>query len=236
MRFETTRWNLIALATSANSDEEAIRALEQLCMSYWPPLCAYARSRGLSAEDAKDATQGFFAQMLEKHTLERARRERGKFRNFLLASMTHFMTNEWHRDNAWKRRGDRHALPLDGEFLGQTVAMESDLLPPDRAYEVQWARTLLARALARLEEEHGNGERRKRFRAFRGYVTADLGRTPSAQLAAELGMSTEAVRTAIHRLRARYGELIRAEVGETLGPDDDPDEEIRYLLAVLSAR
>ncbi len=235
MHFQTTRWTLVVMATS-DAEEVARKALEDLCACYWPPLYAYVRSRGFSVEESKDLTQGFFTRVIEKRVLDHARPERGKFRSFLLASMKNFIANEWTREHTAKRGGTAPVFSLDGLGADNLAALEGGIQPPDRAYEVHWARTVLERAFTALKSEYADGRKQERFNLLRDYVTANPQRVPYKELAANLGMSIEALRIAVFRLRARYGELIRKEIAETLGPDDDLEEEIRYLLSVLAGQ
>jgi RNA polymerase sigma factor (sigma-70 family) len=230
--FQPTQWSLV-LAAARSHDPAGEVALAKLCTSYWRPLYAYVRSRGYAAEDAQDLTQAFFLRLIEGRFFRRARRERGRFRTFLIVSLKHFLANEWDRATAQKRGGG--VLSVDFEEAERSlVAREADA-NPERSYERQWVQRVLEATLARVREQYVASGQEATFEALK-HVLAD-GRQNDASyrdLASELGLSEGAVRVAVHRLRQRYRASLRAIVGETLGDPSDVDDEIRYLLSVLA--
>jgi RNA polymerase sigma-70 factor (ECF subfamily) len=233
-RFATTRWSLVRAAGGRRSPETD-RALATLCESYWYPLYAHARRRGLDPDSARDAAQGFFARLLEKGDLADADRARGRFRTFLLAAFGHFLSNLRDHDRAARRGGGRAPLPLDfqaGEsrFLDEPAAPD---VPPDRAFDRQWAVTLLDRALGRLRDEYALAGKADLFDALKPALAGDRA-TPYAELAPRLGLTEGAVKVAVHRLRARCAERVRAEVAETVGSPDEIEDEIAHLFAALA--
>ena len=231
-RFATTRWSLVQAAGRAG-EPEADAALGALCQAYWYPLYAEARRRGLSAEDASDRVQGFFARLLEKRDLGTADRERGRFRAFLLAAFGNFLANARDRDDALKRGGGRSILSLDfpgGESrLGLEPAHEAT---PERLYDRRWALSLLDRALGRLRDDYERNGKAALFQALAPVLGGDRG-TPYAVLAARLSMTEGAVKVAVHRLRTRCGELIRDEVAQTVSDPAEVDDELQALFEAL---
>ncbi len=232
-RFATTRWSQVLAAGRADT-RGAREALSRLCESYWYPLYAYVRRWGYDADQAQDLTQEFFARLLEKHYLRAADPTRGRFRSFLLASLKHFLANERDRAGAIKRGGRTIVLPLEIENAEGRYSLEPpDNETPETIYERRWALTLLERTLARLSREFEAGGKRALFTRLEGYLTGEQETLPYAELAAELGMSEGAVKVMIHRLRRRFGALLREEVGDTVSTPADVDDEIRELFRAL---
>ena len=230
--FATTSWSVV-LAAGHASRSDAQAALARLCETYWYPLYTYVRRRGHPPEEAQDLTQEFFARLLEKHYLLAADRERGRFRSFLLASLNHFLANEWRRQTAQKRGGGRVAISLDLPSGERRYSQEpSHDLTPEQAYERRWALTLLERALSRLREEYAAGGKASLCERLTAFLAGDKG-APYQQIANDLGMTEGAVKTAAHRLRQRCRELLRAEVAQTVAAAEDVDEELRHLLSVI---
>ena len=217
------------------SGPESSRALAALCQAYWYPVYAYVRSRGFAAPDAEDLTQGFFTRLLEKEAIREATPERGRFRSFLLASVKNYLANERDRANAAKRGGGCALLSLD--FAAAESRCPLPAAPgktPDAVFLQQWTRMLLAETLAELEAEMcGKGERR-RFAALSGLLTgAEEGAYREA--ARELGLREGAARVAVHRMRRRFGELLRQRVAETVASPDQVEAEISFLLGAAGA-
>jgi RNA polymerase sigma-70 factor (ECF subfamily) len=223
-------------ARDKNSPQSA-DALEKLCRAYWYPLYAYVRRTGQSKENAEDLTQAFFARLLEKNFLEAAEPERGRFRSFLLVALKRFLANEWDRSRAQKRGGGRTPVSLDTELAERKFKIETSAgdISPDRLYERRWALTLLEQTMARLRAEFEHAGKIGEFERLKSFLTADKREIPYATVAAELRMNESALRVAVHRLRKRYREMFREEIGHTLAEGEDIDTELRYLLAVLSA-
>jgi len=232
--FATTRWSLV-LAAGDSRDSHSEEALAKLCEEYWPPVYSYIRSRGHGVEEARDLTQAFFTLLLEKSYLKQVRRERGRFRSFLLMSVKHFLANEWDRERALKRGGGVAPLSLDieeSEGAHRVGVASGD--SPEEIYEKRWALAVLARVLGALEREMGQSGNLDRFHKLRPYLTAEGGGVRYREVARDLGMSEAAVKVAIHRLRRRYGELLRRHVSQTVDEPDAVDAEIRHLLSALS--
>jgi len=232
--FATTRWTVVMQA--GTDSPSARQALETLCRNYWYPLYAYVRRQGRGPHDAQDFTQGFFARLLEKNYLADVQREKGRFRSFLLASLKHFLANEWDRERALKRGGGQRLIALDDDSAESRYRQEpKDELSADKIYERRWALTLLDQVLSRLQSEFEADGRLNEFEVLKQYLSA--GRTSvSYALAAENLETTEgAVKVAVHRLRKRYRDLLRAEIGQTVATASEIEAEIRYLFTALSA-
>ena len=233
--FATTHWTVV-LAAGKKSSPEAQRALEELCRTYWFPLYAYVRRRGHTKENAEDLTQSFFARLLQKNFLENLDGEKGKFRAFLLASLKHFLANEWDKSQAQKRGGGEIHLSLDWQTADTKFQLAAENEPsPDRAFDREWALALLARVIGRLQTECETDGKAKLFAQLKIFLTA--GKTDSAQgeVARALGMEEGAVRVAVHRLRKRYRVLLRDEIANTLSDAAMVDEEMRALFGAFSA-
>jgi len=232
-RFSTTRWSVIR-AASRGTTPEAHEALATLCGLYWYPLYAFTRRQGHGPEDAHDLVQGFFTRLLEKNDLAAVDRQRGRFRAWLLSSLKHFLANEWDRERTQKRGGGQTLLSIDAEAAeGRYQHEPSHDLTPERLYERRWALTLLEHVMSTLEDECARLGRQELFEKLRGTLTADAGKVPYAQVAEALGMSEGAVKTAAHRLRGRFREVLRSEIAQTVETPEEIDDEIRLLLVSL---
>ena len=226
----------MVLSARRGNDTDARKALEQLCQTYWYPLYAFVRRRGHSVEDAQDLTQAFFARLLEKDYLANVDRAKGRFRSFLLASLKHFLSNEWDRAGAQKRGGRRSLIPLDGPAAESHYALEpADNITPENLYERRWALTLLEATLARLRDEFAGEGKSRSFDELKFALVGDKGSVGYAELARQLGMSEGALKVAVHRLRARYRAVLRAQVADTVGEAGDVEEELRHLFEVLGS-
>jgi RNA polymerase sigma factor (sigma-70 family) len=235
-RFATTRWSQVIAAGRAQSAASR-DALSGLCEAYWYPLYAYVRRWGYGPDEAQDLTQEFFARLLEKHYLRDADPMRGRFRSFLLASLKHFLSNERDKAAAVKRGGRATIVALEVETAEGMYQLEPpDADTPEKVFERRWALMLLERTLARLRDEFAAGGRQQFFARLEGYLTGERETVPYAQLAEELGMSEGAIKVAVHRLRKRFGALLRDEIGDTVSEPAQVDDEVRELFRILTAR
>jgi len=233
--FATTRWTVV-LAAGSRSTPHADVALEELCRTYWYPLYAYVRRHGHSREDAEDLTQSFFARFLQKNYLEKLRSEHGKFRAFLIASLKHFLANEWDRSRRQKRGGGVPILSLDWQDADARYQIDpADNLSPDKIYDRAWAVTLLERVISRLREENATEGKALLFDRLKPFLTLGRGDIPYAKAAAALAMTEGAARVAVHRLRRRYRELLREEIGQTLSDPAQVEEEMRALFRAFAS-
>jgi RNA polymerase sigma-70 factor (ECF subfamily) len=233
-RFETTRWSVV-LKAQQGSTRGVRQALSTLLEAYWEPIYAYIRRRGYTVEEAEDLTQGYFLLLLEKDYLDGVHPSKGRLRSFLLASAKHFLANEWDKEQALKRGGGIQKIPLDttgaeGRYREHAV----EALSPDKVFERQWALAVLERALEGLRCKAVEAGTDRQFERLRPYLVGGEVKTPYKSAAEDLGMSEGAVKTAVHRLRRRFGRLLRAEIAETVAQPEDVDAELRHLLEVLA--
>jgi RNA polymerase sigma factor (sigma-70 family) len=235
-RFVSTRWSLVVAAGQRDSPESA-SALATLCELYWYPLYAFARRRLPRAVDAQDLTQEFFARLLEKDYLRQADRQRGRFRTFLLTAFKHFLAKEHERANAQKRGGGKKALTLDFDHGERSYHQEpSHEATPEALYARGWALALLRQGLVKLREELAGAGKQRLYDCLKEILSADEPPRPYAELVSELGMSREAIKVAVHRLRRRYRELVRAEVAQTVITAEEVEDELRDLFAAVRQR
>ncbi|MEO6708299.1 MAG: ECF-type sigma factor [Planctomycetota bacterium] len=230
-RFQTTRWSLVLRA--GGQDAPAARmALESLCKQVWYPLYGYVRRRGYGPEDAQDLVQGFFARLFESGDLAHVSPARGRLRSFLLAALKHHVANHRRGTQTLKRGGGLHVVSIDLEDAeGRFSAEPADLDTPDRAFDRRWAQGLLERVLATLGDEFRAAGRRELFVLLEPSL---CGEAPAhVDVAERLGMTHGAVKVAAHRMRRRYGELLRREIAQTLDRLEDVEDEIQNLFEAL---
>ena len=233
--FVTTHWSVVLSAGRSSDTTHAHDALARLCQTYWYPLYAYVRRRGHSPHDAEDLTQEFFARLLPSNFFASADRERGRFRSFLLTAMNHFLADEWDRIRAQKRGGGARLIPLEVETAETRYRLEpADNLTPEKVYEQRWARTLLANVIEQLRQEYAADGKEPLFTGLKSCLVKARAAVPYAELAGQLNMSEGSLRVAVHRLRQRYRELLRAEIANTVANPGEVDEELRHLFQVLA--
>jgi RNA polymerase sigma-70 factor (ECF subfamily) len=231
--FATTHWTVV-LAAGRRTTPQADRALEELCRTYWFPLYAYVRRRGHTKEDAEDLTQTFFTRFLAKNYLEGLSAERGRFRAFLLASLKHFLANEWDKSQRQKRGGNAPHLSLDWRTADTQFQIAAIAEPsPDKAFDREWAVALLDKVITRLQAECEAEGRGRQFAGLKVFLTSGKGALPHADAAKALGLDEGAVRAAVHRLRKRYRQLLRDEIAQTLANPAHVDEEMRALFGAF---
>ena len=229
----TTQWSQV-LAARDGSETETRRALESLCQTYWQPLYAYIRRQGYEPEEASDLTQAYFTEFLEKDFLADVDPEKGRFRSFLLTSLRHFLSHERIRSHALKRGGATLTLSLDTDVAEERYMQEPATgRSPEEVFERRWALTVLGKALASLRHESTTENRRQSFETLKPYLTGEEPRKPYQEVAEELGMTEVAVRKAAHRLRRRFGQVLRDEIAETVAGEDAIDDEVRHLLMII---
>lgn len=232
--FATTHWSVVQTAGETESPESS-QALEALCRSYWYPLYAYVRRAGHTPQDAEDLTQAFFARFLEKQWVAEADRKRGRFRSFLLASLKHFLANEWDKARAQKRGGHVEFVRLDSNTAETRYQREpADTATPDREFDRRWALTLLDTVLARLKQEYADDGKSGLFEHLKGTLGGERAGLPYARLGEQLQMSEGAVKVAVHRLRQRYRVILRSEIAQTVSTSDEVEAEIKELFAALA--
>ncbi len=233
-QFVTTHWSLV-LAAGDSASPEAQVALNRLCQAYWFPLYVYVRRRGHGVEEAKDLTQEFFARLLANQAFTRITREGGKFRSFLLKALDHFLIHEWEHCRAQKRDQRRVAFSLDALDAESRYRFEPvEEATPETLFERQWAATLLDQVMNQLRLEYAGEGKAVLFQRLQPCLTGAEDRLPYAALAIQLDRTEDAIKMAVHRLRQRYGELLRTEISHTVAGPEGIEEEIRYLIAMTA--
>jgi DNA-directed RNA polymerase specialized sigma24 family protein len=227
--FATTRWSLVHAAGGVRSSV-AREALGTLCETYWYPLYAYARRRGCTAVDAEDRIQAFFAFVLEDGVLSAADPLRGRFRSFLLKSFQNFLHAEHRRDVAVKRGGGTVQSLDVVRYRLEPVDAET----PERLFERNWALAVLQTTLSQVRCEYADNGQATLHAALEAHLQQDREQVPYAELAASLGLTEEAIKSAAHRLRKRYRELLRSAVADTLADAGDVDDELRLLFQAVA--
>lgn len=234
--FATTRWTMV-VAAGGQRDGAGGQALAELCQIYWSPLYNYLRRRGYGREQAEDLTQGFFASLLERQGLQSADPARGRFRGFLLTALKRYVINEHERDTAARRGGPvRRLLTLDFDEAERSFARglgSGDT--PDREYDRKWAALCIDRALASLRTEYGQAGKGAVADALLPYLTDSGPLPPYTAIAQDLLMSEGAVKVAVHRLRQRFGSILRLQIADTVLSTADADDEMRELLRVVAS-
>jgi RNA polymerase sigma factor (sigma-70 family) len=240
--FAATQWSIILAAGESEARPEMAQvALGQLCQMYWPPLYSFVRSRGYAVHDAQDLTQSFFAYLIEHKLYARVDPRKGKFRSFLLASLKNLLADAHDQAQTLKRGGGRELLPLkeeqveEAESLFQTHCSFVPSTNEDRLFERTWAETLVAGALGRLAAEYKAESKEKLFEELKMFLTGGADPLPTyAELAARLGAPASTLRSDVTRLRARYREILRAEVRRTVERESEVEGELRELLRILT--
>jgi len=231
--FATTHWSVVVQAGEVESPQTS-EALAQLCNTYWYPLYVYVRRKGYAAHDAQDLTQEFFARLLARNYLGGVDRRKGKFRSFLLGALEHFLAKEWRRAHAQKRGGGHATFSLDEVDAESRYLLEpAHDLTPEKIYDRRWATTILRQAMSELQRDYETRHQSELFANVESLLSPDGASGSYAEIATSLGMNEGALKVAVHRLRKRYGELIRAQIAQTVATPQEIEEELRYLFSVL---
>ena len=237
----TTRWSVVLSCTESGGDEEkAQAALAELCKIYWRPVFAFICRQGCSVPDAEDLTQDFFAMVLKGRLLQRADRNRGRFRSLVLTALQNFLHDAVDKRHAQKRGGDFQFVSWD-DLLAEAPSLfsipelDSENWSPERIFDVRWAATVVERALRRLGDECEKRGRRRVFDVLSSCLAAERADVSYAKFAKMLGLPGAAVKRLVHQLRERYRGLLREEVAQTVEAPHEIDDELRYLCAALSA-
>ena len=235
-QFHDTRWTVVLAAIDSPSPA-LDAALAKLCRAYWYPLYAFARRSGLSQADAADATQSFFAQLLEKGSLKKVDRNKGRFRSFLLASLKNFLHNEWDKAHAQKRGGTHELLSLDEMAAEERYQQEpADQTSPEQLYDRQWAVALTREVMEELKACYAKAGKAELFETLQPYLTAEMADGQLKEMATRLAMNPNTLKSALHRLRREeFGTLLREQVRHTLASPTEQEvrEEIRHLFASI---
>ena len=234
--FATTRWTVVLNAREAESLEYE-SAIDQFCRSYWPPAYSFIRRTGKSPAEAQDLTQDFFASLIHKNQLKYLQDRRAKFRSFLLTLLKHFLADEHDKVSALKRGGGRTFVSLSEFAEEERLRVETTDAPsPDREFDRRWARALLEQTYRRLEDEYQRKGNAELFQVLKDVQSGSRENGPYAEIGEKLGMSEAAVKSAMHRLRLRHRDILRAEIAATVSSAGEVQEEIRVLIGVLENR
>lgn len=232
--FAPTRWSVVLAAATRNNNTQARTALEELARIYWYPLYAFIRRHGYAPHEAEDLTQDFFAALIGKNALVHAERSKGKFRTFLLTCLQYFLSNERDKQRAIKRGGGKPPLPLESADAEHRYAHEpADELTPERLFERRWALTILEQTLHHLRQEYVDRGKAEMFDVLKPALVADPQAASYRRLAEQLDQTEGAVKTHIHRMRLRYGALLRREIAQTVADGGQIDDELKYLMKCL---
>ena len=230
--FRTTHWSVVLEAQGESP--AAQEALEKLCRTYWRPIYAFLRRQGFRPAEAEDITQGFFAQLLERRSLNAVRKEKGRLRSYLLGALKYFLADEQRRSMAIKRGKGQRLIPIQELRADERIEMEpADPVTAEMIYERRWALTVLEQVLGRLKDEYRTAGNAALFNSLKELLPDEPGSPSQAEIAAHLGMTENAVRQAFHRFRQRYQSLLREEIAHTVATPGDIEDELRHLIAVL---
>src|SRR5436190_2330725 len=232
--FATTHWSVVLQAQGESP--AAQEALEKLCRTYWRPIFAFLRRQGIGPTEAEDITQGFFAQLLERRSLDAVRKEKGRLRSYLLGALKYFLADEQRRAMAIKRGKGQRLIRLDELHADDRIEIEpADRMTAEMIYERRWALTVLERVLSRLKDEYLAAGNAALFDSLKELLPDEPGSPSQAEIATRLGMTENAIRQAFYRFRQRYQSLLREEIAHTVATPGDIEDELRHLIAVLEA-
>lgn len=227
--FQPTRWTLVQKVKG--DTVESAHALNELCKMYWRPLYAYARSFGRTMEDSEDVVQGFMAKGIEKALFSAADKDKGKMRTFLLTSFKRYLRDEHAKSVAIKRgEGKVDTTDIAAEESRWADHKAAD---PTISFDKRWALIVVEAASEQLRTKYKEEGKKDLYLALSPCLSGEL-TTGYQEIADQLEISLSSVKVGVHRMRKRYGEMLRAEIAETITPDEDPDDELRYLINILS--
>jgi RNA polymerase sigma-70 factor (ECF subfamily) len=234
--FMPTRWTLVLRARGESPAAQA--ALDELCEAYYTPVLTFIRHAGGDEDAARDLTQEFFARLLARHGINTVEPGRGRFRSFLLGAVKHFLADQHDRAHAAKRGGGQIVVSVEpgaGTNTPAELQIPDPAGPaPDALFDRQWAVTLVERALDMLAGELGSAGKGELFDTLKPWLLGEVESLSQADAARRLGMTEGAAKVAIHRLRKRFRELVKAEIAQTVDDGAQVQDELRYLLEVLS--
>ena len=233
---QQTDWSGILIAGGPASSPEARDSLNRLCQMYWPPLYAFIRFKGYNSHDAKDLTQSFFLHLFQSDFIKKVEPQKGKFRSFLLAALTNFMNDQWQKARAVKRGGHLEIISLDEQEAESHYGLLPKMDPsPEKLYDRSWAGIVVRTVLKNLEQEYLQDNSAQLYQAFLPHLVAEPDDIAYSELVRRLNKNKNALQVAWHRLRRRFGELLRAEIALTVANPADVAGEIKYLLAAWAA-
>jgi RNA polymerase sigma-70 factor (ECF subfamily) len=210
--------------------------LSELCEAYYQPVFRFLRREGREEDAARELTQEFFARLLAGNGLGAADPQRGRFRSYLLGAVKHFLGDQRKQEQRLKRGGGVAPESLDGEHgtaPGLHVADHANA-PDDTMFDREWALAVMNRALQSIAAEFAGADKAEQFTVLKPWLVGDAASLPQGTAATRLGLSESAIKVAIHRLRKRFREVIRAEIAQTMEEAGEVDGELRYLVEVLA--
>lgn len=230
--FPTTRWNLVNQATEGHS-EDAKKALEELCQAYWYPIYVFIRGKGYTKADAEDLTQGYFSNLLQRESLNKADSNRGKLRTFLLTDLKCFIADETRRQSAQKRGGGTEFIPLETDALEEPFPLTQQI-DPEALYMKAWASTLINCTTENLRQRYIQSGKGALFDLISEHLYGKKQGIPYTEIASQLRTSISSTRLAVFRLRQKFRSLLEAEIAHTVESSNDIESEIEYLFQVVS--
>ena len=233
--FVTTRWTQVLSARGASPDAQ--KALGQLCESYWMPVFRFIQRSNFPEDAARELTQEFFARLLASQGLDKVDPDRGRFRSYLLGAVKHFLADQKDRASAAKRGGGEAPMPLEVKLETHTTTLQitdPGTPLPDAFFDRQWALNVIDRTLNALEAEFVAAGKSKQFITLKPWLVGDVDVLSQVDAAQQLGLTEGAIKVAIHRLRKRFRELVKQEISGTVDQPASVQDELRYLLEVLS--
>jgi RNA polymerase sigma-70 factor (ECF subfamily) len=231
----TTRWTKVLRARG--DAPEAKAALGELCEAYWTPVFKFLRREGRSEDQSREITQEFISRLLSRPGMNKANPEKGRFRSYLLGALKNFLAETKRNEGRLKRGGDAVIESIDS---GATDTSPGWQIPdpsatvPDSYFDRQWALAIMDRSLKTVQATFGKAGKEAHFEVLKAWLIGETGNLSQAEAAASLGMTTGALKVAIHRLRASFREAVQAEISQTVEDADEAAEELRYLIEVLS--
>src|SRR5438034_3269684 len=232
--FTTTHWSVVLEAQGESP--AAQEALQKLSRTSWRPIFAFIRRQGFDPAEAEDLTQGFFAQLLERKSLDAVRKEKGRLRSYLLGALKYFVADEQRRAMAIKRGKGQRLISLEELRAEEQIEMEpADPVTAEMIYERRWALTVLERVLSRLKDEYRTAGNATLFDSLKQLLPDEPGAPSQAEIAGKLGMNENAIRQAFYRFRQRYQSLLREEIAHTVATPGDIEDELRHLIAMLES-
>lgn len=235
--FHTTRWTMVNRARG--DAPEARAALGDLCEAYWTPVHRFLKREGRNDDESRELTQEFFSRLLAGGTLEKADPGKGRFRSYLLGALKHFLSDSRRAEGRQKRGGDVIIESIEsggGETSPGLSIPDPDAGATDAYFDRHWAMAVMERGLEATRESFLHAGKETQFELLKPWLIGDVEGLSQSDVAAELGMSTGAVKVAVHRLRQKFGEAIRQEIAETVDTEEEIAGELRYLIEALQAR
>ena len=235
-RFRETRWTQVRRAKL--DSPEGRQALSELCQSYYEPVTAFLRHTVADPDTALELSHAFFAKLLAGGAIARANEDQGLFRSYLLGALKHFLARQREAEGRLKRGAAIEHLSTDASPDGWPPLALPDpgQLSPDEAYDRQWALTVLQRAMESLQRECIHEGRGGFFEEAKPWLTGDAGHGDQKDLARSTGMNETALKVAIHRLRRRFRDRLRAEIAATLEHPEGIESELQALFAALERK